>query len=265
MALQLLYRSLLYILAIAHSPGLSDLMTRSDYQRMFPHHNAIYSFEALEKAVARFPSFVTTGDLTTRKRELAAFLAQIAHETSNGGPGAQGGAFSWGLFYTEERGCSDGHCTQYNVSGTSPYKPVPGKTYYGRGPLQLSYTYNYGLAGEELHLPLLEKPELVSTDGTVAFTVALWFWMRAQTPKPSCHQCMTGGWQPSAEDLRLNRKPGFGMTINIINGALECRANSKSDLALRQERIDFYRYFAKMLHVEIEKDCDCVGMAPYGN
>ena len=49
--------------------------------------------------------------MTVRKRELAAFFAEIAHETTNGGPGAAGGPYAWGLYYTEELGCGDGHCT----------------------------------------------------------------------------------------------------------------------------------------------------------
>ena len=97
-----------------------------------------------------------------------------------GGPGSSGGAYAWGLFYTEELGCRDGHCTVYNTGGTSRYKPVAGKSYYGRGPLQLSYAYNYPgqCRRADMGLPLLEKPaELVSHDGVVitAFRAALWF------------------------------------------------------------------------------------------
>lgn len=245
--------------------SLATILSKTTFEKAFPHRNAIYTYEALIKAAARFPTFANTGDLTTRKRELAAFLAHIAHETSNGGPGSEGGPYSWGLFYTEERGCQDGHCTQYNTAGTSSYKPVAGKTYYGRGPLQLSYTYNYGLAGEELKLPILAQPELVAKDGTIAFTTALWFWMRAQKPKPSCHEVMTGVWQPTADDIRLNRKPGFGMTINLINGAVECSKDTPEALALREERIGSYKHFAAILHIAPDNTCDCKGMGVYGN
>jgi hypothetical protein len=54
---------------------------------------------------------------------------------------------------------------------------------------------------------LLNHPELVSTDSTVTFMTALWFWMTAQAPKPSCHEAI--------------RSSGFGMTINVINGGIE--------------------------------------------
>jgi chitinase len=244
--------------------GLSSLLTNEQYEQYFPHHHPIYSYDALIEAAAGFPAFAGEGDETTRRRELAAFFAEIAHETSNGGEGAAGGPYVWGLYYTEELGCQDGHCTQYNSSNGGPYKAASGKTYYGRGPIQLSYPYNYGQAGADLQLPLLEHPELVSHDGVIAFRTALWFWMRSDPGEPSCHAVMTGKWQPDAQDRRLGRRPGFGMTINIINGNVECRTQSASSRRDREDRIGHYRFFARLLKIPVEKDCDCAGMAPYG-
>src|ERR1700748_57571 len=149
------------------------LLSKQQYERFFPHHHLLYTYEAFIKAAATFPLFAGEGSPEVRKRELAAFFAHAAHETTDGGPESPGGAYAWGLVYTEEQGCGDGHCTVYNSGGTSPYHPAPGKSYYGRGPLQLSYAYNYGLAGVDLGLPLLEKPELVSHDGVTAFRAAL--------------------------------------------------------------------------------------------
>jgi chitinase len=257
------------LLAFAHPPadqgGLASLLSRQQYEQLFPHHNAIYTYDALLKAAAGFPEFAGEGSRQVRLRELAAFFAHAAHETTSGWPGAKGGPYVWGLYYTDEQACLDGHCTQYNTGGTSPYKPVAGKSYYGRGPLQLTYAYNYGLAGDELHLPLLANPEMVSRDGVVAFRTALWFWMKAQTPKPSCHEVMCGKWQPASADLAAHRKPGFGMTINIINGGVECRNNEQAARDARQERIGFYRHMAALLKTTVEKDCDCIGMGTYGN
>ena len=243
--------------------GVEVLLSREQYERFFPHHNALYTYEAFIKAAAYFPLFAGEGSPETRKRELAAFFAHAGHETTNGGPASAGGPYAWGLYYTEELGCKDGHCTVYNTGGTSPYQPVPGKSYHGRGPLQLSYAYNYGLAGAEMQLPLLAKPELVSQDGAIAFRAALWFWMKAQAPKPSCHEVICGKWTPTAEDTRLGRKPGFGMTINIINGSVECPSNDPAIKANRADRIGFYRRFARQLGTTTEADCDCSGMTPY--
>jgi chitinase len=249
----------------AEKGGLSSLLSKARYESFFPHHSPLYTYDAFLKAADSYPLFVGEGDSLVRQRELAAFLAEIAHETTNGGPGAEGGAYAWGLYYTEELGCSDGHCKQYNTGGGSSYRPVPGKSYYGRGPIQLTYAYNYGAAGAGLGLPLLAQPELVSHDGVVAFQTALWFWMNGQAPIPSCHAVMTGKWQPDAQDRRLGRRPGFGMTINIINGAVECNSRKPAIRTDREDRIGFYRFFAGLLQVPVEKDCDCAGMTPYAN
>ncbi len=60
-----------------------------------------YSFEALVEATKHFPDFLT-GNAITQKRELAAFLVNIAQETSGGWSEAPGGYFKWGLYFVEE-------------------------------------------------------------------------------------------------------------------------------------------------------------------
>lgn len=244
--------------------SLADLISKKQYEKLFPHHNVIYSYKNLLSASKSFPLFASEGDILTRKKEITAFFANIAHETTSGCKESQDGPFAWGLVYVEEQACKDGGCSQYNIAGTSKYQPVTGKSYYGRGPMQLSFAYNYGLAGEELNLPLLEHPELVSTDGEIAFKTALWFWMREQKPKPSCHNIMCGKWQPNEVDIKQNRKPGFGMIINIINGGIECNTADAAIEAKRKERIGFYKWFAGTMKINIEYDCDCAGMSSYG-
>ena len=214
--------------------------------------------KSLMKAASGFPLFAGEGDVTVRKRELAAFFAEIAHETTNGGPGAPGGPLSWGLYYTEELGCGDGHCRQYNSDNGGRYKAVAGKTYYGRGPIQLSYPYNYGQAGADLEVaaagpsgagePRRRDRFLEQPYGSGCGRI---------DGEPSCHEVMTGKWQPDAEDRRLGRRPGFGMTINIINGNVECHTQSPAARRDREDRIGHYRYFAGLLQVPVEKDCDC--------
>ncbi len=250
-------------LRAASDSGINKILSRETYEKLFPNHHAIYSYRNLIKAAAAFPGFANEGSLETRLGELAAFFANIAHETTGGWSLAKGGPYVWGLYYTEEQACKDGHCVQYNTAGTSSYLPVEGKSYFGRGPIQLTYAYNYGLAGEELGLPLLKNPELVSSDGVIAFKTALWFWMRAQKPKPSCHDVICGNWKPAEEDLKLNRRPGFGMIINIINGGLECNTTDPGLQVKREERIGFYKWFAQILHIQVPDNCDCKGMTSY--
>jgi basic endochitinase B len=252
--------------AFTHLIGGSSvgaLLGKSKYEQLFPHHHVIYSYKNFLIAAKMFPLFAQEGNPIIRQRELTAFFAHIAHETTTGWAGAKNGPYVWGLYYTEEQACKDGHCTQYNTAGSSGFQPVTGKSYYGRGPIQLSYAYNYGLAGKDLGVALLEQPELVSTNGVIAFKTALWFWMRSQIPKPSCHDVMCGKWHPSATDSILLRKPGFGMTINIINGGVECNSTNPSQIAEREERIGFYEWFAKIMNIKPGSDCDCKGMGSY--
>ena len=242
---------------------IEKLISKKQFNMLFPHRDTLYHYESFIEATKRFPTFATEGTELQNKQELMAFFANVAHETTDGWPEAEGGPYVWGLVYKEEQACLNKPCPVYNTGGTSLYKPVSGKNYYGRGPLQLSYAYNYGLAGDDLQLPLLEHPELVSTNGTVAFEAALWFWMKAQKPKPSCHEVICGKWIPTQKDIALKRMPGFGMTINIINGGLECNTKEKEVSENRKERIGFYKSFCKKMGVLPGDGCDCVVMGNY--
>jgi len=248
---------------IKHDNRVSKLISKKQFESLFPHHDTLYKYESFIAATEKFPLFATEGTDLQNKRELMAFFANIAHETTDGWPEAEGGAYVWGLVYKEEQDCLKKPCPIYNSAGTSAYAPVTGKNYYGRGPLQLSYAYNYGLAGDDLNLPLLQNPDLVSTNGSIAFECALWFWMKHQKPKPSCHEVMCGKWIPTKEDKDLNRVPGFGMTINIINGGLECNTTKKDVSDNRNERIGFYQTFCKKMKIPVENDCDCKVMGNY--
>ena len=83
-----------------------------------------------------------------------------------------------------------------------------GKKYYGRGPMQLSWNYNYIPAGAALGFDGLNNPDAVAQDPVLAFKTAIWFWMTPRDPKPSCHAVMTGAYTPTAEDVAAGRKIG---------------------------------------------------------
>ena len=246
-----------------HANQVAKLISKKQFESLFPHRDTIYRYEAFIAATEKFPLFATEGTDLQNKRELMAFFANIAHETTDGWPEAEGGPYVWGLVYKEEQDCLKKPFPIYNTAGTSSFIPVAGKNYYGRGPLQLSYAYNYGLAGDDLNLPLLQNPDLVSNNGTIAFEAALWFWMKHQKPKPSCHEVMCGKWIPTKEDIDLKRVPGFGMTINIINGGLECNTTKKDVSDNRNERIGFYKAFCMKMKIPVETDCDCKVMGNY--
>ena len=239
---------------------LAELLTAELYAEMFPQHNALFTHEALMLAAAEYPLFACEGTAEDHRRELAAFLANIGHETTGGWPEAPGGPYAWGLYFKEEVGCEGGQCVGYCDPNNVKYPCAPGKTYHGRGPIQLSWNYNYGPAGEAIGEPLLAQPELITSDGAIAFRTGLWFWMTAQAPKPSAHDVMVGLWQPSADDLAKGRTPGFGMTINIINGGLECGQPTNPKVA---DRVGFYQRFTTMLAVDPGQALYCDAMQPY--
>ncbi|MDY8136977.1 glycoside hydrolase family 19 protein [Aquimarina sp. 2201CG5-10] len=213
-----------------------------------------------------YGSFLQEGDLETKKREISAFFANISHETTGGWPTAPGGQYSWGLHFREE---------PTNSSYASPdpnYPPTPGKSYKGRGPMQLSYNYNYGPASEFIFGDkqiLLDNPERVIEDAALAFQTAIWFWMTPQYPKPSAHAVMINQWTPNELDQTKNRIPGLGMTVNIINGGVECGQGTEKAQVL--DRIGYYERFTDIYNIGTDmdgvhdlSDCGCKDMSPYG-
>src|SRR5205809_6698452 len=97
---------------------------------------AALTLEALLSAAAAWPSFAGEGAPAVRKRELAAFLANVAHETTGGWPTAPDGPQAWGLCFLEEAGCERGACTRYCDPSALAYPCAPGRAYHGRGPIQ---------------------------------------------------------------------------------------------------------------------------------
>jgi len=121
-----------------------------------------------------------------------------------------------------------------------------GKQYFGRGPIQLSWNFNYALAGESLHLDLLNDPDMVSRDPVVAWKTALWYWMTMKGPAPiPAHASMKQGL-------------GFGETVRSINGILEC-SKPASNIGYKQQqmRIKNYLLITKLLGVAPGKHTPC--------
>lgn len=206
-----------------------------------------------------FENFVNTTSDHNNKRELAAFLANISKETTGGwqtiGSGQPGDYADWGLYFVHEVGLTSGSCNPnvYNDTTNSEYPATAGQCYFGRGPIQLSWNYNYGQFSKFLFNDktiLLDNPDLVQEDGVLAFKSAIWFWMMPQCPKPSCHQVMQELWQAETGDYAMNKmyKKGFAHTNNIINGGLECRNTSSSAFTQKVVlRSELYKYYLSIL------------------
>jgi len=246
-----------------HFPRRQLIISEDVFNAMFLHKDDtacpaqnFYSYNSFITAAKRFPRFGKTGNLTTRKREIAAFLAQISHETTGGWATAPDGPYAWGLCFKEEITPQSNYCDSTN----NEWPCYPGKSYHGRGPIQLSWNYNYGPAGKALGFDGLKNPEIVSNNSLVAFETALWFWMTEQNPKPSCHDVMTGRYVPTTADLEANRTVGYGLVTNIINGGLECGMPDNSQV---DDRIGYFQRYAMLLNVDTGPNLDCENQKPF--
>ncbi|QMU69956.1 chitinase [Streptacidiphilus sp. P02-A3a] len=193
------------------------VVSQSQFNKMFPSRNSFYSYQGLVDALGTYPGFTTTGDNGTRKREAAAFLANVSHETG-------------GLRYVVEQNTAN---YSHYCDTSQPYGcPAGVSAYYGRGPLQLSWNFNYKAAGDSLHIDLLHDPYKVEKDAAVSWETGLWFW-----------NTQRGAGSMTPHDAMVDNR-GFGETIRSINGDLECNGKNPDE---RQDRINLYQKFTGIL------------------
>ncbi|CAL9217362.1 unnamed protein product [Arabidopsis halleri] len=148
-------------------------------------------------------------NMSVTRLEIATMFAHFTYATQH-------------FCYIEEvNGSSHDYCNETNRQ----YPCAPGKNYYGRGPIQLSWNYNYGLCGQSLRLDLLGHPELVVSNPTVAFRTSLWFWMKSVRPV-------------------MNQ--GFGATIKAINSLAWNGGNASAVTS----RVEYYKNYCKKLSVD---------------
>ena len=199
------------------TPVGNFVVSEAQFNQMFPSRNSFYTYSGLTAALSAYPGFANTGSDATKKQEAAAFLANVSHETG-------------GLVYIVEQNTAN-YPTYCNWN--EPYGcPAGQAAYYGRGPLQLSWNFNYKAAGDALGIDLLNNPWLVQNDSAVAWKTALWYWNTQSGPgSMTPHNAMVNG-------------AGFGQTIRSINGSVECDGKSPAQV---QSRVDAYQRFTAIL------------------
>lgn len=74
---------------VPYTPTISSIVSEELFNSTFLHKDdsacpakGFYTYSSFVQAAQCFPRFGNTGGLATRKREVAAFLAQISHETT---------------------------------------------------------------------------------------------------------------------------------------------------------------------------------------
>ncbi|GJN10219.1 hypothetical protein PR202_ga28296 [Eleusine coracana subsp. coracana] len=178
-----------------------------------------YTRDAFLAAVGFYSEFGRIGTEDDSKREIAAFFANVNHETIK-------------FCYINE---IDGPTKNYCDPSKTQYPCQEGKGYYGRGPLQISWNYNYGPAGESIGFDGLGDPDAVARSAVVAFRAAIWYWMN------NVHEGFVSG-------------QGFGSTIRNINGPLEC--DGKNPTAVN-DRVGYYQQFCQQLGVDPGSNLTC--------
>ena len=231
-----------------------------------------YTWDGFAKAADHFADFgfLNEGSIEDRLRELAAFFANTSQETHNSHgvyalinkDGVIGqGRYNAGYYYQQEQACAVGGadygediCSYCDASDTAYggacdwlYENGSGKAddfYYGRGPMQLRWNYDYGAFGQYYYQDpdlLLYNPNMLVQDSEAAFASAIWYWMTERDGKPSAHDVMILGNYSYDSEFSLSedgRYPGFGMTINVTRGESEC--GSAYDHDANRNRIGFY-------------------------
>ena len=254
----------------ANVKRVESILSEKDWDFLFPMRAPEYTYLNFLKAIGKFPAVCGTytdgrdSDAICRKT-LATMFAHFAQET--------GGHESWrdipewrqALVYLREVGWVEGQKGGYN--GECNPDVWQGQTwpcgkdkdgdyvsYFGRGAKQLSYNYNYGPFSDAMYgdvRPLLDKPELVA-DTWMNLASAVFFFVYPQPPKPSMLHVIDGTWQPNDHDKANGLVTGFGVTIQIINGGVEC--GGADEMAQSLNRIAYYKEFANYLKVPVPAD-----------
>lgn len=262
---------------------MESILGVDKWNYIFAMRDDLYTYEGFLRAVAKFPAFCdesNRSDLTLDEAcryELATLFAHFGQETGNHNPNDPV-IEEWrqGLVHVTEWACTEpqsgaGTSTcdyKENWGVGASYPPQSGVQYYGRGPFQLSWNYNYGAFSEVISpdsgyrsfMYLLEDPDLVHTDAFTVFASALWFYMTPQSPKPSIHDVATGYMEPTSADISVGIAGGFGTTTNIINGGYEC-GQGGSETAESENRIEYYLDFLDYfeLPADYEASMGCAG------
>ncbi|KAD7477696.1 hypothetical protein E3N88_00832 [Mikania micrantha] len=207
----------------SNNVDVGSIVTDTFFNRIVDQSDAgcagrgFYTRAVFIEALGSYDRFGRVGSEEDSRREIAAFFAHVTHET---------GHF---CFIEEINGASGDYCDETNTQ----YPCNPSKNYYGRGPIQLSWNFNYGPAGVSIGFDGLNNPEIVATDPLISFRTALWYWMNNV-------QSVIG--------------QGFGATIRAINGPLECDGRNPDTVS---SRVRYYTEYCNQLGVATGDNLRC--------
>ncbi|KAI6220945.1 Glycoside hydrolase family 19 domain containing protein [Aphelenchoides fujianensis] len=197
--------------------SIESWFTREIFDDLFPKANLgwgphacfPYSYESFVIAARYFPRFgADEGTNYTKeqnaRRDLAAFFAHAIQETGENDASLyswfEGGPVS-SLLPGPSHGGQPTDGVECNTSGR----------YFGRGAIQISYNFNYGmfanwLRTQSIFVDLLKEPNLIltKTDPPLAMMASIWFYMTPQPPKPAMHDIVIGNWNAGEKNRQAN-------------------------------------------------------------
>lgn len=100
-------------------------------------------------------------------------------------------------------------------------------------------------------MDLLNHPEYIEQNATLAFQAAIWRWMTpVKKHQPSAHDIFVGNWKPTKNDTLAKRVPGFGSTMNVLYGDEVC---GKGDDEHMDNTVSHYLYYLDLMGVGREE------------
>ncbi|NVJ55921.1 MAG: carbohydrate-binding protein [Vibrionaceae bacterium] len=245
-----------------------------------------YTYTRFLRAIGKFPAFCaeyTDGRDSDAicKRSIVTAFAHFAQET--GGHISKDNVsdnplaleeWQQALVHVREMGWSEGQAGYTTGCGQNDWQNkkwpcAAGQGYFGRGAKQLSYHFNYGAFSEVMFdgdaTVLLNNPGLVA-DSWLNLASAIWFFLTPQAPKPAMLHVIDRTWVPSQREIDAGIGYGFGTTINIINGGIECGEQNK-DKGQPVNRIRYWEGLSSHYQIPIEADekNTCWQQTPYGS
>ncbi|ELV8763732.1 chitinase, partial [Vibrio fluvialis] len=275
---------------LASNPGnvqrVERVFPKSEWDYLTHMAAPEYTYTRFLRAIGKFPAFC--GDYTDGrdadaicKKSIVTAFAHFSQET--GGHIAKDNVsdnplaleeWQQALVHVREMGWSEGQegyttgCGQ-NDWQNARWPCAAGQGYFGRGAKQLSYHFNYGAFSEAMFdgdaTVLLNNPGLVA-DSWLNLASAIWFFLTPQAPKPAMLHVIDRTWVPSQREIDAGIGYGFGTTINVINGGIECGEQNK-DKGQPVNRIRYWEGLAE--HYQIPQQPDekntCWQQTPYGS
>ena len=245
-----------------------------------------YTYTRFLRAIGKFPAFC--GDYTDGrdadaicKKSIVTAFAHFAQETgghisienvSDNPLGLE--EWQQALVHVREMGWSEGQPGYTTGCGLDDWQNkrwpcAEGQGYFGRGAKQLSYHFNYGAFSEVMFdgdaTVLLNNPGLVA-DSWLNLASAIWFFLTPQAPKPAMLHVIDRTWTPSQRETDAGIGYGFGTTINVINGGIECGEQNK-DKGQPVNRIRYWEGLVENYQISLKSDetNTCWQQTPYGS